>query len=321
MSEAPSVTHSVPSSTRPFRWSDAGQLMKLRLAASVVFSAAAGFLLGVSVQELSLGFWPRLLEFLVLVTGGMLVVGSSNAFNQIWERDRDALMHRTKNRPLPAGRMQLGHAWAVALITGVLGLVALFWLNPLTGAFGALSIALYVLVYTPLKAVTPWAVLVGAFPGAIPTMLGWVAATGRFGIEPGVLFALQFVWQFPHFWAIAWMGFDDYARAGYYLLPSRKKDRSATYGSFVYAAFMVAISLLPASGLTGALKLSWLGAVLVLGAGVWVVWAALRMHREPSDPQARKLMLTTIGYLTLVQIIYVIDHFFLHGTVGFLFRR
>jgi protoheme IX farnesyltransferase len=262
-----------------------------------------------------------LLEFLVLVIGGMLVVGSSNAFNQIWERDRDALMHRTKNRPLPAGRMQLGHAWAVALITGVLGLVALFWLNPLTGAFGALSIALYVLVYTPLKAVTPWAVLVGAFPGAIPTMLGWVAATGRFGIEPGVLFALQFVWQFPHFWAIAWMGFDDYARAGYYLLPSRKKDRSATYGSFVYAAFMVAISLLPASGLTGALKLSWLGAVLVLGAGVWVVWAALRMHREPSDPQARKLMLTTIGYLTLVQIIYVIDHFFLHGTVGFLFRR
>ncbi|MDP4749343.1 MAG: UbiA family prenyltransferase, partial [Schleiferiaceae bacterium] len=112
MSEAPSVTHSVPSPPRPFRWSDAGQLMKLRLAASVVFSAAAGFLLGVSVQELSLGFWPRLLEFLVLVTGGMLVVGSSNAFNQIWERDRDALMHRTKNRPLPAGRMQLGHAWA-----------------------------------------------------------------------------------------------------------------------------------------------------------------------------------------------------------------
>jgi protoheme IX farnesyltransferase len=251
----------------------------------------------------------------------MLVVGSSNAFNQIWERDRDALMHRTKNRPLPAGRMQLGHAWAVAVITGVLGLVALFWLNPLTGAFGALSIALYVLLYTPLKAVTPWAVLVGAFPGAIPTMLGWVAATGRFGVEPGVLFALQFVWQFPHFWAIAWMGFDDYARAGYFLLPSRKKDRSATYGSFVYAAFMVAISLLPASGLTGALKLSWLGAVLVLGAGIWVVWAALRMHREPSDLQARKLMLTTIGYLTLVQIIYVIDHFFLHGTVGFLFRR
>ena len=159
--------------------------MKLRLAASVVFSAAAGFLLGVSVQELSLGFWPRLLEFLVLVTGGMLVVGSSNAFNQIWERDRDALMHRTRQRPLPSGRMQLAHACAVAVITGALGLVALFWLNALTGAFGALSIALYVLVYTPLKAVTPWAVLVGAFPGAIPTMLGWVAATGRFGISPG----------------------------------------------------------------------------------------------------------------------------------------
>lgn len=321
MSEAIRVPQPSPSHSMPFRWSDAGQLMKLRLAASVVFSAAAGFLLGVSVQEVSQGFWLRWLQFLVLVSGGMLVVGSSNAFNQIWERDRDALMHRTQNRPLPAGRMQLSHAWAVAVLTGVIGLVALFWLNPLTGVFGALSIALYVVCYTPLKARTPWAVLVGAFPGAIPTMLGWVAATGRFGVEPGVLFALQFVWQFPHFWAIAWMGYDDYARAGYFLLPARKKDRSATYGSFVYATFMVAISLLPASGLTGALKLSWLGAVFVLGVGVWVVWAALRMHRNPSDLLARKLMLTTIGYLTLVQIIYVIDHFFLHGTVGFLFSR
>lgn len=302
-----------------FRWSDVGQLMKLRLAASVVFSAAAGYLLGVSTETESLGWLSRLGSVLVLIIGGMLVVGSSNAFNQIWEVDRDALMHRTRNRPLPAGRMKSSHAWGVAVVSGLLGLAALFWLNPLTGAFGALSIALYVVFYTPLKSRTPWAVLVGAFPGAIPTMLGWVAATGQFGIEPGVLFALQFVWQFPHFWAIAWMSYDDYARAGYYLLPSRKKDRSATYGSFVYATFMVAISLLPATGLTGALKLSTLGAVLVLLVGVWVVRAAWKMHVSPSDSEARKLMLTTIGYLTAVQIIYVIDHFFFHGTIGFLF--
>lgn len=306
--------------TRVFSWSDAAQLMKLRLAASVVFSAVAGFLLGASV--LPDNRWAdQLLPLVVLVAGGMLVVGSSNAFNQIWEQKQDALMHRTQGRPLPSGRMSVRQAWAVAVVSGVLGLVGLFWLNPLTGAFGALSIALYVLFYTPLKAQTPWAVLVGAFPGAIPSLLGWVAATGRFGIEPGVLFAVQFVWQFPHFWAIAWMAYDDYARAGYFLLPNRVKDRSATYGSFVYATFMVGISLLPASGLTGSLKLSWLGAVLVLGVGVWVIAAALRMHRQPSDAQARKLMLTTIGYLTLVQIIYVIDHTLLHGTVGFLFDR
>lgn len=303
-----------------FSWSDAAQLMKLRLASSVVFSAVAGFLLGASVLP-DMPWMDHILPLAVLVVGGMLVVGSSNAFNQIWEQKQDALMHRTQGRPLPSGRMSVGQAWAVALASGSVGLVGLFWLNPLTGAFGALSIALYVLFYTPLKARTPWAVLVGAFPGAIPFMLGWVAATGKFGIEPGVLFAVQFVWQFPHFWAIAWMAYDDYARAGYYLLPNKVKDRSATYGAFVYATFMVGISLLPATGLTGSLKLSWLGAVLVLGVGAWVIAAALRMHRQPSDALARKLMLTTIGYLTLVQIIYVIDHTLLHGTIGFLFNR
>jgi len=280
---------------------DVGLLLKFRLAFTVVFSAAAGYLLGAPVFEWS--------EFLLLTLGGFAIVGSSNAFNQIWEIERDAVMERTKNRPLPSGRMKKPEAYAWAITLGVAGTIALGYLNVATAAFGLLSLLIYVLAYTPMKAHSPWAVLVGAFPGAIPFLLGWVAVTGDFGIESGTLFAIQFIWQFPHFWAIAWVGYMDYAKAGYYLLPTGKKDRTATFLSLVYTIWMLLVSVMPAFGITGALALSLPATAVVLILGLDVLIHAWKHHQSPDDGSARKLMFATIRYLPLLQITYVIDHF------------
>tara|TARA_B100000768_G_scaffold180311_1_gene199911 strand:- start:2273 stop:2761 length:489 start_codon:yes stop_codon:yes gene_type:complete len=160
-----------------------------------------------------------------------------------------------------------------------------------------------------MKAKSPLAVLVGAFPGAIPFLLGWVAVTGNFGIESGTLFAIQFLWQFPHFWAIAWVGYDDYAKAGYFLLPSRKKNSTVTYMSIVYTLWMIFVSILPAFGLTGSLMLSASAAVIVFILGILVLRLAILHHRSPSNAAARSLMLGTIAYLPLLQITYVVDHY------------
>jgi protoheme IX farnesyltransferase len=280
---------------------DLGLLLKFRLALSVVVSAVAGYLIAV----------PQVdgLKLALLTLGGFAVVGSSNAFNQVWEVAQDGLMGRTQNRPLPAGRMtrQVALIWAV--LFGVLGIAALAFLNINTAAFGALSLLIYVLVYTPLKAKSPWAVLVGAVPGAIPFMLGWVAATGSFGLEPGVLFAYQFVWQFPHFWAIAWLSFDDYAKAGYYLLPNRAKDALATRLTLFYTFWMILISLMPAWGLAGTLSLDLWAGVATGVLGIDVLYHALRHASAQSDASARALMFSTIRYLPLVQTIWVVDRF------------
>jgi protoheme IX farnesyltransferase len=280
---------------------DIGLLLKFRLAFTVVFSAAAGYLLGASNF-----LWS---EFILLLLGGFAIVGSSNAFNQIWEIDTDALMDRTMSRPLPAGRMTKSEAYLWAIVLGVLGTIALGFLNVITAVFGLVSMLLYVLVYTPMKAKSPLAVLVGAFPGAIPFLLGWVAVTGDFGIESGTLFAIQFLWQFPHFWAIAWVGYDDYAKAGYFLLPSRKKNSTVTYMSIVYTLWMIFVSILPAFGLTGSLMLSHAAAIIVFVLGILVLRFAIIHHRSPSNSAARSLMLGTIVYLPLLQITYVIDHY------------
>tara|TARA_B110000008_G_scaffold44364_1_gene42203 strand:+ start:2651 stop:3505 length:855 start_codon:yes stop_codon:yes gene_type:complete len=280
---------------------DIGLLLKFRLAFTVVFSAAAGYLLGASNF-----LWS---EFILLILGGFAIVGSSNAFNQIWEIDTDALMDRTMSRPLPAGRMTKSEAYLWAIVLGVLGTIALGFLNVITAVFGLVSMLLYVLVYTPMKAKSPLAVLVGAFPGAIPFLLGWVAVTGDLGIESGTLFAIQFLWQFPHFWAIAWVGYDDYAKAGYFLLPSRKKNSMVTYMSIVYTLWMIFVSILPAFGLTGSLMLSHAAAIIVFILGILVLRFAIIHHRSPSNSAARSLMLGTIAYLPLLQITYVIDHY------------
>ncbi len=277
------------------------RLGKLRLSTSVVFSSVAGYILG--FQEFN---W---VHFFLLIIGGITVVAASNALNQMYEKDRDALMNRTKNRPLPLGTMSMRQAWITSIVLLVVGLSALYVINPMTSYFGALSVVLYAVVYTPLKARTPMAVFVGAFPGAIPYMLGWVAARNDFDIETGTLFAQQFFWQFPHFWAIAWFSYDDYARAGYYLLPSRNKDRSSQLFIIVYTLWMIAVGILPAFGITGELTLSIPGAIAVFALGLWVLEKGRRLLQDSDDKTARKLMFSSIGYLTGMQIIYIIDRF------------
>ena len=274
---------------------------KLRLSTSVVFSSVAGYILGFTSFN-----WTH---FILLIIGGITVVAASNALNQMYEKDRDALMKRTRNRPLPLGTLSMRQACMFSMLLLLIGLSALYYINPMTAYFGALSVIMYALVYTPLKARTPMAVFVGAFPGAIPYMLGWVAARNDFDIETGTLFAQQFFWQFPHFWAIAWFSYDDYAKAGYYLLPSRYKDRSSQLFIVVYTLWMVAVGVLPAFGITGELTLSPVGAVLVGALGLWVLRQSFALLNDGEDKVARKLMFSSIGYLTGMQIIYMIDRF------------
>jgi protoheme IX farnesyltransferase len=275
------------------------QLMKLRLSFSVVFSASAGYLLAVDVFSASI--------LVSLIIGGFLVVGASNGFNQVIERNRDALMDRTKNRPVPSGRMSVMEAMIASTVMMIVGLGLLYTINPLSAGFGALSIFIYTSIYTPLKAKTPLAVFVGAIPGAIPFMLGWVAATNDFDIEPGTLFAIQFLWQFPHFWAIAWLAYDDYAKAGYFLLPTRKRDKSSALQTVTYTVWLIFVSVIPVFGFTGSLTLSWWAALLILLLGVYLLFKALKLNRSKDSLSARGLMIASIMYLPLVQIIYVVD--------------
>ena len=282
-------------------FADFKEITKARLAVSVVFSSLAGYLLGAYQIEMS--------SILLLAFGGYCMVGASNAFNQVIEKDLDALMNRTKNRPIPSGRMSTNKAMALAIILTVLGVVSLYILNPKTAMFGAISIFLYTCVYTPLKTKTPLAVFVGAFPGAIPFMLGWVAATNDFGIEPGTLFMIQFFWQFPHFWALGWMLDEDYKRGGFKMLPTGKKDKGTALQIIMYTIWMIVISIVPAFGITGRLQLSLPAAVIVFLMGMVMLVFALRLFEKRDNVSARKLMLASVSYITLMQIVYVVDKF------------
>src|SRR5690554_7332503 len=239
------------------------------------------------------------------------MVGASNVFNQIIEKDSDLKMERTRNRPVPAGRMTTTTAFVLGGLLTILGLIILYSINPKTAMFGAISIFLYVSVYTPLKTMTPLSVFVGAFPGAIPFMLGWVAATDNFGIEAGTLFMIQFFWQFPHFWAIGWFLYEDYKRANIYMLPNGKRDKVTALQMVLYTLWTVLCSLIPVSGLTGDLKLTIVGGILVGLAGLWSLYYAFKMYKTRTEAMARKLMLVSVGYITLIQLIYVLDKFLL----------
>lgn len=276
-------------------------LTKARLNLSVVYSALAGFLLGsTSIDWLNL-LWVAL--------GGYLTVGAANGFNQILERDRDERMERTRRRPLPTGQLTVLEAMIACTLMAFAGLYFLYLINNLTVLFGAFALFMYVLVYTPLKARGAIAVFVGAFPGAIPALLGWVAATNDFDIEPGTLFALQFLWQFSHFWAIAWVADADYAKAGYHLLPSGKADRRSALQILLYTLFVVPVSVLPWFGITGSLSLSTWAMTLVLLLGLGFVYRAVILLQSFSKADARKLMLYSVAYLPLVQLLYVIDKY------------
>ena len=218
-------------------------LTKSRLTLTVVFSSIAGYLLAAPV--------PSAWHILLLSLGGYGLAGASNAFNQIIEKDIDAKMKRTQNRPIPKDRMSTQTAFAIATTLLIIGLVILYGFNPKTAMFGAISVFLYCCAYTPLKTITPLSVFVGAIPGAIPFMLGWVSVTGSFGIEPGILFMIQFFWQFPHFWAIGWLMHEDYQRAGINMLPTGKRDRATALQVILYTLWTLVISVFPVLGLCG----------------------------------------------------------------------
>lgn len=283
---------------------DFKQITKAGLAISVVFSSIAGYLLGFdSDYPFS---WLTLIK---LAIGGYCMVGASNAFNQVIEKDLDALMDRTKNRPVPSGRMSPNTALFVASLLTIIGLILLFLINQKTAMFGAISIFLYTSVYTPLKTITPLSVFVGAFPGAIPFMLGWVAATNHFGIEAGTLFLIQFFWQFPHFWAIGWFLFDDYEKAGFFMLPTGKKDTKTATQIILYTLWLILASLIPYFGYTGNLHISFISAILVFIIGLWMLLYAVKLYQTRTPKAARSLMLVSVSYITLLQIIYITDKF------------
>ena len=277
------------------------EITKVRLSISVLFSSIAGYLLGADVVNFT--------ELILLCIGGYAMVGASNVYNQIIEKDLDALMKRTENRPLPSGRMTVNTAFTIAVALTVIGIVSLYIINPITAMFGAISIFMYVSLYTPLKTKTSLSVFVGAFPGAIPFMLGWVAATNEFGIEPGTLFMIQFFWQFPHFWAIGWFLFDDYKKGGFFMLPTGKRDRTTAVQVVFYSVCTVLSSLIPAFGVTGAFYITPISAVIIGGLGIWFVYYGLRLYKQKTDKSAKQLMLVSVSYITLLQIIYVADKF------------
>jgi protoheme IX farnesyltransferase len=277
------------------------EITKIRLSISVVFSSLAGYLLGAQVVDFK--------TLTLLAIGGYCMVGASNAYNQIIEKDLDALMIRTQNRPIPSGRMSVNQAFIIAVLLTLLGIAILYSINPKTAMFGAVSIFLYTSIYTPLKLKTPFSVFVGAIPGAIPFMLGWVAATNDFGIEPGTLFMIQFFWQFPHFWSIGWFLYEDYQRAGFFMLPTKNRDKGTAIQIIAYTVWTVLASILPVFGFTGTLKLSVVAAIVMLLFGLVMLYYAILLFKKMTSKAAKQLMLASVSYITLLQIVYVLDKF------------
>jgi heme o synthase len=274
-------------------------LIKFRLSALVTFSAIFGFILGDSGVMFSWG------KFFALMVGGFLISGASGAANEIWERDIDKLMKRTENRPLPLNIISLKEAYWFTSIIALLG-ISILWIftNPLTTVLGVLSMVLYVFVYTPLKRVGPIAVFVGAIPGAMPPLLGWTAATGSISHEALIIFGIQFIWQFPHFWAIAWVSDEDYKRAGFKLLPSGgQKDLNTAIQIMIYTLFLLPLGLLPTYfGLTGINS----GIVATI-CGVLFLAQTFSLMKDCSHKSALKIMFGSFLYLPIVQIAYLLD--------------
>ncbi len=268
---------------------------KFRLSALVVISALSGYLF--------VGGNDGHIIYLLMV-GGSLVTAASNGSNQIWEREIDLLMKRTEVRPLPQKRMSLTEAYIIVVVCLLVGTYMLYQINFKSALLGFCAYIAYVFIYTPMKRVSPWAVFVGAFPGAVPPLLGAVAHLNHFGLEPGVLFFVQFVWQFPHFWAIAWVAFDDYKAGGFSLLPSKfGKSKNSAYQIALYALFLIPISLLP-------WVLGWTSIItLIIGTilGAWFFYYAYRLFLTCDDKDAKTLMFASFLYLPLIQFLYVFD--------------
>ncbi|MDA9067420.1 heme o synthase [Flavobacteriaceae bacterium] len=285
-----------------FTFSSFIEITKLRLSVSVVFSSVISYLIGMSEFNFEI--------FSYLVLGGLMMVSASNIFNQVIERDLDALMQRTKGRPLPMGQISVNNALILGFSFVIAGLTFLYLINPLCAMLGAISIFIYACVYTPLKLITPFSVFVGAIPGAIPFMLGWVAATNELGVEALALFLMQFFWQFPHFWAIAWWQNDEYEKAGFKMLPTGRKDKSTTFQIIFYSFWAIIMSIVPYFNVTGDLSLSTYGLVIVLMLGMFLLFYSFQLFKTSTTQNAKVLMYVSILYLTLVQIVYLIDNLF-----------
>jgi protoheme IX farnesyltransferase len=269
-------------------------------------SAAISFVIGSRVDGAVAFSWSKMF---LLILGGFLVTGSSNGFNQIIEKNLDKLMLRTQNRPLPKDRMGFNESFIFAFIMGVAGITILWvYMNPMSGILGFSALILYTVIYTPLKRITPFAVFVGAFPGAIPPLLGFVAASSGFGSispEAWILFAVQFMWQFPHFWAIAWVLDDDYKKAGFRMLPSLGgRNKSSAFQVLVYTFFLVPISLFPVIyGMSGIIS-----AVIITICGALFCYQAYNLYKECTVEAARKLMFGSFFYLPIVQIAVMVGY-------------
>ncbi|WP_256002061.1 heme o synthase [Pedobacter deserti] len=282
---------------------DFSKLIKFRLTFLVVFSASVTFLIGSKVPVDGVVPGINWMNWLILIAGGFLVTSAANCFNEVIEVDLDKLMSRTKDRPMPAGHMTTGQGLVSGLVMGMLGTWLLGKLNIETGLLSVFSIFLYAFAYTPLKRKSPIAVFVGAFPGALPPLIGYVAAHGRIDGIAVILFLIQFVWQFPHFWSIAWVLDDDYKKAGFRLLPTTKRDKASAFITFLSTLVLIPVSLLPVFYGFGGYYLA--GASVIFGAVF--AWLAFKMWMNMEMSSARKVMFCSFFYLPVVQLVLLFD--------------
>ena len=278
------------------------ELTKFRLTLSVVFSSFISYFLGTSEVNL--------IQLFYLIAGGILIVSSSNIFNQIIERDLDKLMKRTQNRPLPKKEITPKLALFLAILSALIGLIFMYLINLKVAILAAVSIFLYTAIYTPMKLISPLSVFVGAIPGAFPFMIGWVAATNDIGIEALTLFLMQFFWQFPHFWSIGWSQNSDYEKAGFKMLPTGRKDKSTSAQILFYSIWAVLVSIIPFFGITGELKLSVVGVLAVFALGALLIYKSYILFLDGKNENAKKLMLTSVIYLTFIQLTFLFDKIF-----------
>ena len=274
------------------------QLIKFTLSFTVVFSCVVCYLLAPNIQF-------DLLSVLLLFIAGMLITGSANAINQIVEKDTDALMKRTASRPVTAGRMGVNEAWMFSVITGLAGVILMgYYFNWLSAMLGLFSLVLYAFIYTPLKKINSISVLVGAFPGALPCLIGWVAATDGFSAGGWILFGIQFLWQFPHFWAIAWVAHKDYEKAGFKLLPGREGPTKFTaLQSVIYSMLMIPVGMLPFYfHISGEISL-W----ILLACNLTMVYLSIMLFIQMNVKAARKVMFGSYFYLLVVLLSLLFD--------------
>ena len=278
---------------------DYSQLIKPSLSIMVVFSSVISYLLAPKVVEYD---WKMIA---LLFVAGLLVTGSANAINQVVEKDTDAMMKRTARRPVAAGRMTTAEGWSFAIITGVVGVLMLGnFFNWLSAGIALCSLFLYAFIYTPLKKVSSISVLVGAIPGALPCLIGWAAGNDVLSLGGWILFLLQFMWQFPHFWAIAWIAYKDYAKAGFKLLPSDLGPTKYTaIQTIIYSLLLVPVGVIPYFiGMSGSISLA-----IVAVANIFMVWRCVQLYRNMDVPSARRVMFSSYIYLPVVLLALLAD--------------